>query len=549
MQAGTIQHPDDRQMTDKRPTQPDDQDQSLLNHPIRDCDQEDMVGSPHLAQGSIDLDQAVFDDGRFRTGKLKGLTMGAAIFVLAWPVVLESFLNSLVGLVDTKLSASLSYGVEATDAIGGASYIMWLIGLVIMALGVGATALISRSVGKGRMGVANAVLGQTLTLAVISGILIGTAVWFLSHPIVELLNMTPQVGAYFDEYMRVIALGVPAASVLFALIACSRGAGDSISPLIAMIVRNAVNIVMSWLFSGVTVAGLTSPLGLDWGVKGIAVGTVIGDICGALIILSMALSGRWSIRLKLRRMRFHPITVMRLVRLGVPNFFETFGLWIGNFFIIAFVGLLARQMNTEGLLGAHIIGIRIEAFSFMPGFGMGIAAATLAGQYLGMGRADLAKKAVFRCTLIAATIMGILGFTFIFFSRPLTAMLSTQPEHLELVPPLLVICGIVQIPFAIGIVFRSAMRGAGDVKWVMGLTWFTTYALRLPMAYVISGVNIPIPELLGGGLITNPRLFEHWFGLAPGLTALWIALCFEMFLRGGIFSIRFFNGGWLRAKV
>ncbi len=540
-------------MTDKRPNQPDeDFDPTAIGLPILDCDQEDMVGVPSFAQPSIDRDAELpklSDDGRFRSGKLKGLTMGAAIFVLAWPVVLESFLNSLVGLVDTKLSAALSNGEAATDAIGGASYIMWLIGLVIMAIGVGATALISRSVGKGRLGVANVVLGQALTLSLIAGVVIGFLVYFLSSPIAVLLNMTPQAAAYFDEYMKIIALGTPAASMLFALIACSRGAGDSMSPLIAMIVRNAVNIVVSWLFSGVTIFGLTSPLGLDWGVKGIAMGTVVGDVVGALVILSMALSGRWSIRLKLRRMKLHPITIWRLIRLGVPNFLETFGMWIGNFFIIAFVGLLARQMNSDGLLGAHIIGIRIEAFSFMPGFGMGIAAASLAGQYIGMGRPDLAKKAVFRCTVIAASIMGGMGLAFILFARPLTALLSEQPAHLEMVPPLLIICGIIQIPFAIGIVFRTAMRGAGDVRWVMGMTWFSTYALRLPLAYIISGVDIPIPEFLGGGMITNPRWFETWFGLEPGLTALWIALCSEMVIRGALFAIRFAHGGWLKAKV
>lgn len=539
---------------DKQTNPTDDLDPASLPLPIHDCDQEDMVGSPSFAQPIIDLPEAqvaapIFDDGRFRTGKLKGLTMGAAIFVLAWPVVLESFLNSLVGLVDTKLSASLPNGVAATDAIGGASYIMWLIGLVIMAIGVGATALIARSIGKGRIGVANAVLGQALTMAILSGVLIGTCVWFLSHPIVTMLKMSPEAAAYFDDYMKIIAIGVPAASTLFALIACSRGAGDSMSPLIAMIARNAVNIVMSWLLSGVTVAGLTSPLELNWGVKGIAYGTVIGDVVGALIILSMAMSGKWSIRLKLKRMRFHSVTVSRLIRLGIPNFIETFGMWIGNFFVIAFVGLLASQTGKEGLLGAHIIGIRIEAFSFMPGFGMGIAAATLAGQYLGMGRADLAKRAVFRCTIIASVIMGLLGMCFIVFSHQITGALSVQPEHMEMVPPLLIICGIVQVPFAIGIVFRSAMRGAGDVRWVMGLTWFTTYAIRLPLAYFISGVDIPIPEFLGGGIITNPKLMQAWFGLSPGLTAIWIALCSEMVLRGVLFSSRFFHGGWVRAKV
>ena len=238
-----------------------------IDPPLHEDDLEELVGQPMTVTTAGSLAEtgprpACADDGRFRSGRLKGLTMWSAIFVLAWPVVLESFLNSLVGLVDTKLSASLEDGVAATDAIGGASYIMWFIGLVIMAIGVGATALISRSVGKGRMGVANVMLGQALTLSLLCGSGIGIIVWFAAPLIVTLLNMSDGAGVYFIEYMRIIALGTPFASMLFGLIACSRGAGDSISPLNAMIVRNLINILVSWGLSGVTVFGLTSPLGL-----------------------------------------------------------------------------------------------------------------------------------------------------------------------------------------------------------------------------------------------------------------------------------------------
>jgi putative MATE family efflux protein len=516
--------------------------------PYADCDQEELTVVPTTAPVALQS-TLIADDGRFRTGKLKGLTMGSAIFVLAWPVILESMLNSTVGLVDTMLSAGLEQGEAATDAIGGASYIMWLIGLVIMAIGVGATALIARSVGKGRIGVANAVLGQAMTLAVAAGATIGLIVWLLSGSVAALLNMTPEASGFFTEYMRIIAIGTPAASVLFALIACSRGAGDSVSPLVVMVVRNIVNILISWGTSGVELFGLKSPLGLDLGVTGIALGTVLGDVAGALFIWRVARTGRWGIKLKAIRMKPHTLTIVRLVRLGVPNFLETFGMWIGNFFIIAFVGLLSIQVGTDGLLGAHIIGIRIEAFSFMPGFGVGMAAATLAGQYLGMGRADLAKKAVWRCALIAVGFMGFFGILLVTMPRQITALLSTQPTHLEEVPPLLVVCGLVQIPFALSIVLRAAMRGAGDVKAVMGLTWFSTYAVRLPLAYFVSGVDIPIPEWLGGGMVMNPDLPEKWFGLEPGLTMLWIALCSEMALRAVLFSARFFHGGWSRVKV
>ncbi|MEQ9207076.1 MAG: MATE family efflux transporter [Phycisphaerales bacterium] len=517
-------------------------------NPCIDPDQEEMVVIPTVNVGVVSQ-PAISDDGRFRKGRLAGLNMNQAIWILAWPVVTESFLNSFVGLVDTKLSASLSEGEAATDAIGGASYIMWFIGLIIMALGVGATALISRSIGKGRMGVANTVLGQTMTLAAILGVFVGVGIWLIVPAVANLLNMSEQASDFFISYMTIIALGVPMASILFGMIACSRGAGDSISPLKAMIARNIVNIIASWGLSGITIYGITSPLQLNLGITGIAIGTVAGDIVGAAYIVHMARSGKWSIKLKPSRMRLHRITIWRLIRLGIPNFLETFGLWIGNFFIILFVGFLTVQLNTDGLLGAHIIGIRIEAFSFMPGFGMGIAAATLAGQYLGMKRPDLAKQAVFRCTMIATSIMGLIGAAFILIPHQITALLSDQPIHQELVPQLLIICGIVQIPFAISIVFRSAMRGAGDVKVVMALTWTATYALRLPIAYILSGVDIPIPEFLGGGILKNPDLLHTTFGIESGLVALWIGLCSEMVLRGIIFALRFFQGGWLKAKV
>ena len=510
--------------------------------PTVDEDQQELTVVPTSARPALPRD-GLTPDGRFKSGRLAGLTLGPALFLLSWPIITESFLNSLVGLVDTMLAAGLPEGEAATDAIGGASYIMWLIGLVTMALGVGATALVSRSVGKSRLAVARTIVGQTATLAIVSGIVVGTLVFVGAPLVVDTLSMPETVAGYFRDYMRIIALGVPFATMLFGLIACARGAGDSISPLTAMIVRNIVNILVSWGASGAEMFGQAPPVSLDMGVTGIAIGTVCGDIAGMLVVLHQARTGRWGIRLRLRRMRPHWITIRRIVRLGVPNFFETLGMWLGNFFIVAFVGSIALQTASEGLLGAHIIAIRIEAFSFLAGFAMGSAAATLAGQYLGARRPDLAKRAVWIATGVAGSIMTLFGLGFVLFPRVITGWLSSQPAHLELVPPLLVICGLVQIPFALAIVLRSAMRGAGDAKAVMLITWLTTYAVRLPLAYFISGVDITLPDFVGGATIPNPVPWE------ASLTLLWIGICSELVIRGIVFTVYFLKGRWIHARV
>lgn len=511
------------------------------------------------------------EDGRFRTGRLAGLTMLGAILTLSWPVLLESFLNSLVGLTDTVLAAGL--GIHEADAIAGASYFMWFIGLIIMAIGVGATALISRAIGAGRIASANTTLGQSTLLAVTCGVAVAALVALLAQPVAGLLSMTDRAADAFSTYMLVIAAGVPFASVLFIMSACARGAGDTRRPLYAMAARNVVNIAFSVLLSGVDLSRSTlidgeavtqviiaNPSPFNLGILGIALGTVAGDLVGAAILFRMAWSGTWGITLYRRRLKPHWTTIKRLARLGWPNFLETAGMWVGNFLVVIMVGGIAASNmtgNASGVLGAHIIAIRIEAMSFLAGFAMGTAAATLAGQYLGARRPDMAKKAIWRCTIIGAAVMLSFGVVFILFPRQLTGLLSAQPEHLELTPPLLIICGVVQIPFALGIVLRSALRGAGDVKAVMALTWISTYAIRLPLAFLFSGADLRLFPAAAASqtatdaityAITIPNPMPDDFPI-HGLWGLWIGLCTDLLLRGLMFLARFLQGGWSKSKV
>ncbi|MDQ7014504.1 MAG: MATE family efflux transporter [Planctomycetota bacterium] len=487
-------------------------------------------------------------DGTLKTGRLAGMGMGTAIWVLCWPILIESFLNSFVGLVDTMLSAQL--GVPETDAVGSAAYILWFMGLIMMAISVGTTALVSRSIGRGRLAVANAAVGQSLLLAVTLGTIVAVVFAGVAPHIAGALTKSQAGADAFTAYLQIVAAGTPFMAVLMAGIASLRGAGDSIRPLWAMVIVNVVNIVISWSLCGedlsrlVTHDGvgttevlLRNPFPFDLGVLGIAWGTVIANAVGCLIVLGLLVRGAGGVQLRRRRLRAHWHTMRRLVRVGLPNFFETFGMWVGNFLVFAFVINLSQ---TDGIAGAHMLAIRIEAFSFMPGFAMSLAAATLAGQYLGAGSPRMARLAVVWCAMIAAVVMGSLGIMFITIPEQLVALLSSQPEHMEVVPGVLRIAGLVQVPFALAIVVRGALRGVGDMKVVFVITWATTYLLRLPLAYVFSGVDMPLPD---GTVLENPFRDE------PSLRWLWVGLSIELLLRGVLFVSRFVQGGWTKSRV
>ena len=546
----------DPRFPDPRPTDP--------AAPIEPLSESSASALPAEAPSSF-TPRGLTADGTLKSGRLAGLSLSAAIITLSWPVLAESFLNALVGLTDTVLSTSIS--VAATDAVSGAAYVIWFMGLVVQSLGLGATALISRSVGAQRLGVANAALGQSVILALILGSVSGGLV-ALSTPIAaNLLSMTGDTEKTFTTFMHVACVGGPGMALLFTLIAAARGAGDNFRPLLSMVIVNLTNIVASWALSGIDLTRaapteldplarhviLTNPFSFDLGVAGIAWGTVLSYVIGAAFMTVVLVRGTGGVRLRLKRLRPHLHTAKRVIRVAFPNFLEMLGMWLGNFAVVLIVGWLGVTGNAAvgsaqgGTLGAHMVAIRIEAFSFLPGFAFGAAAATLVGQYLGAGSPSMAAKACYRCAWMAAALMGFAGIILMTLGEPIVALLSAQPEHQQTVPPLLFIAGCVQIPFGLSIVFRSALRGAGDTKSAMWITWITTYFVRMPLAWLLSGANIPMPGFAHGfwteGVLHNPWPYD-W-----GLTGLWIGLCAEIVIRAAIFAWRFSGGAWKKTRV
>ncbi|WP_145447002.1 MATE family efflux transporter [Mucisphaera calidilacus] len=452
------------------------------------------------------------------SGRLAGMSLPRQVMVLSvWPL-LEQYLSFLVGMVDIVLAARLepeAVGIAATDALGIAGYVMWLMGMLLGAVGIGAAALVSRAVGSGRQRLANAATGQAVLLAVLMGLLITVGLVWFAEPIGALAGLDDEAGALATRYLQIVGFSAVANGLLFMGAACLRAAGDARTPFVVMVVVNVVNIVTSVLF----VLG-PEPLG-GWGVTGIAAGTALAWFVGALITLWVLIGGRSGIALTWFWLRPHWHTTKRIVRVGIPQLLESLGIWAGNFAVLALIGRLAG----EGLIGAHMIAVRIESLSFLGGFAVAQAASTLMGQYLGARDPRRAGITTLACTGIAVVIMGVFGVAFIVFPEFLTSIVSNKEAHLAVTPELLWICGWVQPFFAISIVMSSALRGAGDTKVTMWLSFVSLFAIRLPLV-----------------------VFFGWY-MEWGLVGVWYGLTGEWLIRASLFMGRFLQGGWQRVEV
>ncbi|HEY7091238.1 MAG TPA: MATE family efflux transporter, partial [Tepidisphaeraceae bacterium] len=316
------------------------------------------------------------------------------------------------------------------------------------------------------------------------------------------------------EYLRILSFALPFTLVMFTANACLRGAGDTLSPAITMIIVDIINMAFSF---ALTYGWFGLP---NLGFDGIAWGTSIAYVSGGVIQFLLLTTGRGGIRLYLHRMAPHWHNLKRLLRIGLPGGANDALFWLANFGVMRVVNHLG---TAEG--NAHNITIRIESMSYMMGFAVATAVATMVGQSLGMKQPRRAQRSAYVGYGVGGGIMILAGIGFILFGKYPAMLLSDDPHVRELTTQCLFITGFIQCGFAAAMIFVSALRGAGDTFVVMLLTTASVFCFRLLGVIIVAQY------------------------LKLGLAAVWIVLASEMMVRGAVMFIRFQHGGWKRITV
>lgn len=452
-------------------------------------------------------------------GKLGGRSLERQLFTLAlWPL-LEQILGFAVAATDQVLAGRFSdpaARLHALDALAVGGYFSWLLMILQGAIGTGGLALIARATGASDDRLARRALGQAVLLGTgIGGVV--TILALLALPLfIKSFALEGETARMAEDYLRVIAVSAPLTGFLFAANAGLRGSGDTRTPFVVMTAVNLVNIAASWLFTFGP-----APLG-GHGVAGLAAGTVLGWAVGALLLGWTIGTRRHGLHIDRAAIRPHRETIARIVRVGLPSAIEIGGMWLINVSLLRMVAALPQA----GSLGAHIITIRAESLSFLPGFAIAAASATLAGQYLGLGDPVRAKAAVRKAWHGGVMMMSMLGLLFIFFpARIIGAFVPDSPLHIGLATPLLLLCGFCQPFLATCIILKTTFRGTGDTRAVMRYSYGSMLVFRVVCAWLVL------------------RTLDN------GLFWIWICMSTDVLVQAVIFWRRFEGGKWLTSKV
>ena len=419
----------------------------------------------------------------------------------------------------------VSYQAAQTTA----NYLAWFISCYTVLVSVGSTALVARFTGAGDHGGAVHATNQSILLAVALG-LAGTLAGLAGlDALVAALQLHGSAGAFAVAYLRPL-LGLLAFQVIeSAGIACLVGAGDTRTGLYVMIGVAVVNLPLAWMLClGV---GPLPPLGF----VGIALGTALSHVLGALAILAVLARGRSGLRLHARLLWPNLDLLRRLLRVSVPAGVDSLSLVVGQLW---FLSIVNRLGDVAG--GAHGIALQWEALAYLSGAAFGTAAMTLVGQNLGAGRPDRAARSGWTAFALGCGVMSFMGLVFSVLAYPMFALFCPDPAQrpvIEAGVPVLRLVAFAMPALACSIIFTSSLRGAGDTRVPVLFTWVGFLGVRIPLAYFLA---LPYVDLGPLGV---------WQGRGLGLFGAWLAMVADLLVRGAFFVARFAGGAWQKVKV
>ena len=439
-------------------------------------------------------------------------TITHQVLTLAWPSVMEQTLITLVGLVDAYIVGHL--GAAALAGVGLGGQVNNLVAALFGAVGVGSTALVARHIGAREPDEANRLARQAMLFAAALGLLTALLSVVFAAPIMRLFGAAPEVVRDGSAWLRVVAPSFLFLGLLLVGTATLRGAGDTRTPMVVMVIVNIVNVVVAWALT-------RGSFGLPrLGVVGSGLGASTGQIIGGLIVVLMLVRGRGPFRLDLRQPAPDFVRLRRLLNIGLPAGAEQVLLQLA---LLNLAVILAR-LGTAAY-AAHQIGIRIAAMAFLPGWGFSVAATTLVGQELGAGRPERAQRATYASFWLAFTVMTAMGVVLFIFATPLLRLFTSDPDVVRLGTIVVRTDSVLQPIIAASFVFSGALRGAGDTRTTMLITLGSVWALRLVAAYVFA-------------ILLN-----------LGILGVWLAIGLDFLSRSTWFWLRFRSGKWARLRV
>lgn len=402
-----------------------------------------------------------------------------ALFTL--PMLLGNIAQQLYNTVDS-IVVGRYIGDSALAAVGSAGPIVNLLYVLYIGIGMGAGIMVSQYFGARNREELSETIGSCMVLTAISVLFIMIIAFFITRPLLELLNTPETIIDGCNSYLLILFIGSAGLAYYNILSGLLRGLGDSVSALIYLVISTAINIVLDVYFVA----------GLNLGIAGVAYATVIAQTVSALLCLKRLMQMKNLFEIKLRNLKLSKKHSLNIIRLGLPS-----GVTQAIFSMAMIIVQSLTNSFGELFIAANVIVMRVDGFAILPEFSFGTALTTYAGQNAGAKLYDRLKKGTRQGTVMALGTSAVITLIILFFGRNLMEIFTETPELVDLSEQMMKILAFGYLALTVTQCLSGAMRGAGDTMTPMWISLLSTVVIRVPLAYALAYLT-RTPELPNG---------------------------------------------------
>lgn len=393
------------------------------------------------------------------------------------PMMAGNILQSLFGTINNVYLGHM-IGVDALAAVTVFFPVMFAFIAFVMGLSTGASILIGQAFGAGEHGKVKAIAGTALSIALLFAAAIAAVGSLFARELVTALATPANILDEATSYARVSMVSMPLTFAVILVTAMMRGVGDTVTPLLALVVYTLIGLVA-------TPALIAGSFGLpQLGVASAAWASVASSLL-TLAWLYFHLRARGHPfafdRDFLRAMRPDGRLLFLVLRLGIPASLSMMVMSVAELVLLG----LVNGYGSDATAAYGAVG-QILSYVQFPALSIAITVSIFGAQAIGRGNASEIGAIVGTGLQMNLVLTGGLAGLGYLFSRTLMGFFITEPAVLELAQGLLHIALWSTVLFGMATVFSGAMRGSGTVWAPLAISSVTILAVEIPSAVILS---------------------------------------------------------------
>lgn len=341
------------------------------------------------------------------------------IGAMAIPTIISMLLTSMYNLVDTFFVGKIN--TQSTAAVGIVFSVMFFIQAFSFFFGNGSGNYISRQLGAQNTKDAEVMASTGLFYTLVFSLIVMLLGWFFLEPISILLGSTPTILPYTRQYLGISLLGTPFIMGTFYINNQMRFQGFTKYSVYGAISGSIINCLLDPVFI----------FGFSMGVSGAAVASVIGQICGFVIMLIMS-QKEGVIHYTHRRISFEGRFVKEIIAGGTPSISRQ---GLASVSTIA-LNIVAGNYGDAAIAAMSIV-TRISMFIFSVIVGLGQGFQPMCGFCYGAKLYDRVKEGFWFSTKMGTFFLLFWSVVLIIFSGEVVSLFRDDPEVIAIGIPAL----------------------------------------------------------------------------------------------------------------